>query len=224
MRAVPALKYALGVLGIVSAIAIIKGFGLDFGVAALGTLVMLILMTCLVVFAALTKVKSSQIRVASLVMMWSFLAASILSAVLLFTSTFFDYPKPIDQIVRRTRTTVNDVTDDGAYEDHPVVDFSYPVQEQVHLLPEDKVRVVAAPPSLKQVRFGWPTPQAFREDRVNPYVVQGKPNKPVIPEFLDEHGQKLREGGVKLEVVFGPKTDELGNDRKVRRDNTQLKK
>ncbi len=60
-----------------------------------GTIVMVILMVALVVFAALTKVNSPQVRVAALVLMWSFLALTILSAVLLFTSAFFAYPKPL---------------------------------------------------------------------------------------------------------------------------------
>lgn len=99
VKAVLALKYALGVLGIVSAIAIIKGFGIDFRIAVFGTILMMVLMTALVVFAALTKSKSHQIRAAALVMMWSFLALTIFSATLLFTSAFFDYPKPLTQLL-----------------------------------------------------------------------------------------------------------------------------
>jgi len=99
VKAVPSLKYALAVLGIVAAIAIIKGFGIDFRVAVYGTILMMVLMTALVVFAALTKVRSKQIRIAALVLMWSFLALTILSAVLLFTSAFFGYPKPLPQLI-----------------------------------------------------------------------------------------------------------------------------
>jgi hypothetical protein len=98
IRAVPALKYALGVLGLVSAIAIIKGFGIDFRVAVFGTIVMVALMITLVVFAALTKVKSPQVRYAALALMWALLALTILSAVLLFTSAFFSFPRPLGQL------------------------------------------------------------------------------------------------------------------------------
>ena len=95
IKAVPALKYTLAVLGVVSAIAIVKGFGIDFRVAVFGTVTIVVLMAALVVFAALTKVRSPQVRAAALVMMWSFLALTILSATLLFTSAFFSYPKPL---------------------------------------------------------------------------------------------------------------------------------
>jgi hypothetical protein len=99
IKAVPALKYALAVLGIVSAISLIKGFGIDFRIAVFGTIIMVVLMVALVVFAALTKVKSPQVRSAALVLMWSFLALTILSAALLFTSAFFDYPKPLPKLL-----------------------------------------------------------------------------------------------------------------------------
>jgi hypothetical protein len=98
VRAVPALKYTLAVLGVVSAIAIVKGFGIDFRVAVFGTVIIVVLMAALVVFAALTKVRSPQVRAAALVMMWSFLALTILSAALLFTAAFFSYPKPLGDL------------------------------------------------------------------------------------------------------------------------------
>ena len=100
IRAVPELKYALAVLGIVSAIAIVKSFGVDFRVAIFGTIVMLVLMAALVVFAALSKIRSPQIRAAALLLMWSSLVLTILSAAGLFLSTFFDYPKPIVELLQ----------------------------------------------------------------------------------------------------------------------------
>src|SRR5258707_13771063 len=51
IKAVPAVKYALGIGGIISIIAIVRGFGIDFRVAVVGTVVMLVLMTVLLVFA-----------------------------------------------------------------------------------------------------------------------------------------------------------------------------
>lgn len=114
MRAVPSLKYALAVLGIVSAIAIIKGFGIDYQVAVFGTVIMLVLMSAMVVFAALTRVRHPQIKWAALILMWSFLGLTIASATLLFTSAFFAWPKPLpklltdkDALVKQDQTPVN---------------------------------------------------------------------------------------------------------------------
>ena len=50
-KSVPAVKYALGVGGIVAVIAIIKIFGVDLEIAALGTVIMFVLMALLVIFA-----------------------------------------------------------------------------------------------------------------------------------------------------------------------------
>jgi hypothetical protein len=105
MHAVPALKYALGVLGIISTIAITRNFGVDAESAVFGTIIMLVLMVALVVFAALTAYKSAQVRIASFVMMWSFLVLTILTATLLFTAAFFEYPKPLKQLILVTKNS-----------------------------------------------------------------------------------------------------------------------
>jgi hypothetical protein len=51
-KAVPAVKYALGIAGIVAAIAIVAGFRINFRIAVFGTVIMFVLMTVLVVFCA----------------------------------------------------------------------------------------------------------------------------------------------------------------------------
>jgi hypothetical protein len=94
IRAVPAVKYALGVTGIVAAIAIVRLFNLDLRIAAFGTIVTFALMVALVIFAALTKLAPRHFLLPVLVMVWSFLILVIATAVLLFTSVFFK--KPVD--------------------------------------------------------------------------------------------------------------------------------
>jgi uncharacterized membrane protein len=54
-KAVPAVKYALGVAGILSVVAITKTFGLSPYWAVLGSIVTLVLMVVLLIFARLTK-------------------------------------------------------------------------------------------------------------------------------------------------------------------------
>lgn len=53
IKAVPAVKYALGVGGVVSVVAIIASFGISYRVAVIGFPVILISMTLLVIFAKL---------------------------------------------------------------------------------------------------------------------------------------------------------------------------
>ncbi len=96
VRAVPAVKYALGIAGILAVLAIAKGFGLDPAFAIGGTIVMLALMVVLLIFARLSaSAKASQHFVLpALFLMWGFLALVLASAGLLFSSAFFG--RPID--------------------------------------------------------------------------------------------------------------------------------
>src|SRR5262245_30430797 len=94
IKAVPAIKYALGVAGIISVIAIVKAYNVDFRIAVVGTLIMLILMTVLLVFARLSAAADKSFRYPMLFMLWSFLLLTIATAALIFTSVFFS--KPVD--------------------------------------------------------------------------------------------------------------------------------
>ncbi len=93
IRAVPAVRYALGVAGIVSVIAIVKAFHLDLTLAALGTVVMFVLMTTLVIFARLSKFGSVALQRPALVFTWFCLLLTMAAALLLFTSVFFGSPR-----------------------------------------------------------------------------------------------------------------------------------
>ena len=62
ITAVPAVKYALGVGGIVAAIAIIFTFGIDARIAVIGTIVMLLIMSVLVIFARMSTVADARLH------------------------------------------------------------------------------------------------------------------------------------------------------------------
>ena len=93
IRAVPAVRYALGVAGIVAVVALVRAFRLDFKVAIFGTITTLAFMVALVVFAKLTTTAKKHFLGPVLIMMWAFLIMVISSAALLFSSVFFDQPK-----------------------------------------------------------------------------------------------------------------------------------
>lgn len=92
IRAVPAVKYALGVTGIVAAIAIVKSLGMDLRIAVFGTIITFVLMVVLVIFAKFSTMAPRHFLVPILVMVWSFLTLTIAIAALLFTSVFFKHP------------------------------------------------------------------------------------------------------------------------------------
>lgn len=92
IKAIPAVKYALGIAGIVSVIAIVKSFNIDFRVAVVGTIVMLLFMVLLVIFAKVAKLASPDFRLPALVFTWFALFFLIAIAVLMFCSAFFNWP------------------------------------------------------------------------------------------------------------------------------------
>jgi hypothetical protein len=95
IKAVPAVKYALGVGGIVSVVAIVVGgFKIDIRVAVFGSIIMFVLMVVLVIFAKLTGQASSNIYTAAMVFTWFCLILFMATAGCLFWSVFFG--KPVD--------------------------------------------------------------------------------------------------------------------------------
>ena len=94
---VPFVKYALGIAGIAAAIEIIKSFGINnYNVPIISILVMLGFMVLLFVFSALTKSKEKPIKIAGYTLIYTTGLVTCVSSMLLATSVFFDYPKPIN--------------------------------------------------------------------------------------------------------------------------------
>lgn len=102
IKAVPAVKFALGVAGIVSVVAIIKGFNLDFRIAIFGTTIMLLLMTMLVIFARLAATTANIFKIPILIFTWFSLLMTIATATSLFTSVFFHWPVNLESWLVRT--------------------------------------------------------------------------------------------------------------------------
>lgn len=92
IKAVPAVKYALGVGGIVAVVAIVASFKTGFKVAVLGTIVMFVLMTLLVIFSRLVSANASIFRAPMLVLTWFSLILMMTTSLALFSSVFFNWP------------------------------------------------------------------------------------------------------------------------------------
>jgi PDZ domain len=98
IKAVPAVKYALGVAGIVAAVAIVGLLGISYAAAGIGVVVMFVLMTTLVVFARITTVPTAALRIPALVFTWFALLLTMATACLLFSSVFFKKPVDVKEI------------------------------------------------------------------------------------------------------------------------------
>ena len=92
VRAVPAVRYALGVAGLLAVVAIAGAIGLTPTVAVFGTLIVLVLMIVLLLFTRLTATAPRHFLRPVLVLMWSSLGLLLATAALLFTSVFFHWP------------------------------------------------------------------------------------------------------------------------------------
>src|SRR6185295_15930578 len=92
IKAVPAVRYALAVAGIVSVVAIVQAFKIGFRVAIVGAIVVLVLMVMMVIFARLSRTAGPAMMLPALVFTWFCLALTIATASVLFTSVFFKVP------------------------------------------------------------------------------------------------------------------------------------
>jgi len=79
-------------------------------------------------------------------------------------------------------------------EEHPVVDLSRPIEDQLRLFPEDKIGISGFSDELTEVWFGkvW---QPFDPARAQTYITWGPEGLPVNPKFKGR-------GMVKLSVSF----------------------
>jgi hypothetical protein len=93
IRRVPATKYALAVGGTIAVIAIVVGgFRLNLWVAALGAVVMLVLMTVFVIFASLAVQHRDTLRTPIIVFTWFCLLLMMATASVIFSSAFWRWP------------------------------------------------------------------------------------------------------------------------------------
>ena len=99
IRAVPAMKYALAVAGIISIVAMVGALKLSPQAAVFGAIITLVLMVAMVIFAKLTAVAPRHFFLPMQVMMWSFLLVTVATAFLLFTCAFFQWPKGLRELI-----------------------------------------------------------------------------------------------------------------------------
>ena len=120
IKAVPAMKYALAVAGILAVVALVGAFKLSPQMAVLGAVVTLVLMVAMVVFARLTTTAPRHFFLPVQVMMWAFLVVTVGTAFLLFTSAFFHWPRGLRELFEARASTpvvTQPETDAGAVRD-----------------------------------------------------------------------------------------------------------
>jgi len=103
INAVPAVKYALGVAGVIASVALVKEFFSSTQATLLVGAAMLVLMLLLLVFSAATKLAPEFLRPPALFFTWAILLLFVSSSCLVVASIFFSRPKPFPDLVRQLR-------------------------------------------------------------------------------------------------------------------------
>ena len=99
IKAVPAMKYALAVAGILAVVAMVGAFKISPSMAVFGAVITLVLMVAMVIFARLTTTASRHFFLPVTIMMWAFLVITVATAFLLFTSAFFQWPRGLRELI-----------------------------------------------------------------------------------------------------------------------------
>jgi CheY-like chemotaxis protein len=92
IKAVPALRYGMGVVGLVAIIAIVSLLRVGLAVALCGAVIAIFLMALVLVFSRLSTTPKRHFLIPALVLMWGVLVLVFVSALLLVSSIFFHKP------------------------------------------------------------------------------------------------------------------------------------
>ena len=111
----PAFKYAMVVAGLAAIVAVVIRFGVSPATLVFGIIILVVLMILFLVFAQAATVTTANLTLPSLVLIWSFLLLAIATAVLLFTSAFFDMPLPLKRAISNAKI-LPAAQDEGAHQ------------------------------------------------------------------------------------------------------------
>ena len=102
-KAVPFLKYAIGLSGIAALLALVKSYGLDYEVAIWGSVIALILMIILFLLSKAYHSSRRSFHKPAYFLICSITYLFVLTALLLLSCAFFDLPKPIMQVLHPSK-------------------------------------------------------------------------------------------------------------------------
>jgi hypothetical protein len=95
IRAVPAVKYALGMAALGAAVAVVAGFRSDFRIAIFGTALMLALALGLIGFSAAARRAQTSRRLSALTPAWLLVLLTCAASLAILSGFFFSWPKPL---------------------------------------------------------------------------------------------------------------------------------
>ena len=97
IKAVPAVRYALGVVGVAAGASLIHAYFSSTRGAVYATVAMLALMVLLWIFAQLVRISPKSLKYPTLVLAWAIFIVAACLPITLISSVCFDWPKPFTQ-------------------------------------------------------------------------------------------------------------------------------
>jgi hypothetical protein len=98
IKAVPAVRFALGVLGVAAAASLVRAYFSSAREAVYATVTMLALMALLWVFVQLVRISPKSLKYPALTLTWAIFIATASLPIALISSVCFDWPKPFPEI------------------------------------------------------------------------------------------------------------------------------
>ena len=129
IKAVPAVRYALAVAAIGAAVAVIAGFTIDLRVAVFGIIILFVFMAVMVVFARLALVAAGSLHVLAMVLAWAAVILVISTSILLLTSVFFNWPRPLSRWIEGTAAVTPTPTPHIQQNATPLTDAAVPAEK-----------------------------------------------------------------------------------------------
>ncbi len=117
-KAHPAFRYAIVAAALCGLVVVVTEYGVSPATLVFGAIILVVLMVLFLVFSQATVVAHTVLSVPAMVLVWSFLVLSILTAVFLFTSAFFDAPLPIRSSLIHQLGTTNSNGSEPALQQH----------------------------------------------------------------------------------------------------------
>lgn len=95
----PAFHFVWGVVGIIAVVAIVSQLGLSWQAAVFGGLVVFVALVLMPLYQWLTRMKGHHFQTPLIILIWFVLALVVVICSLLVSSTFFNWPKKIGDLI-----------------------------------------------------------------------------------------------------------------------------
>jgi len=99
IKQIPSLKYAFGVLALVSIVAIVSSMKVDYRITVFGVIFVIIMAAVVLLFSRLNQLAAGHFKLPAIILLWFSLLVSIVVPSLLISSVFFKSPLDLSQVL-----------------------------------------------------------------------------------------------------------------------------